>query len=26
MDIPMMTIRRDISVDLNHLAGRPWPN
>jgi hypothetical protein len=26
VDIPMMTIRRDISVDLNHLAGRPWPN
>jgi hypothetical protein len=26
VDIPMMTIRRDISVDLNRLAGRPWPN
>ena len=26
MDIPMMTIRRDISVDLNRLAGRSWPN
>ena len=26
VDIPMMTIRRDIPVDLNRLAGRPWPN
>lgn len=26
MDIPMMTIRRDIPVDLNRLASRPWPN
>ncbi len=26
VDVPMMTIRRDISVDLNRLAGRPWPN
>jgi len=25
-NIPMMTIRRDIPVDLNRLAGRPWPN
>jgi len=25
-DIPMMTIRRDIPIDLNRLAGRPWPN
>lgn len=24
--VPMMTIRRDIKVDLNRLAGRPWPN
>jgi hypothetical protein len=24
--IPMMTIRNDIPVDLNRLAGRPWPN
>lgn len=24
--IPMMTIRDDIRVDLNRLAGRPWPN
>lgn len=25
-NIPMMTIHRDIPVDLNRLAGRPWPN
>jgi hypothetical protein len=24
--IPMLTIRSNISVDLNRLAGRPWPN
>jgi hypothetical protein len=24
--IPMMTLREDIRVDLNRLAGRPWPN
>jgi len=24
--IPMLTIRNNIRADLNHLAGRPWPN
>ena len=24
--VPMMTLRDDIKVDLNRLAGRPWPN
>ncbi len=24
--IPMLTIKSDIPVDLNRLAGRPWPN
>jgi hypothetical protein len=24
--IPMLTIRNNIRVDLNRLAGRPWPN
>jgi len=26
MNIPMMTIHQNIPVDLNRLAGRPWPN
>lgn len=26
VDIPMMTIHRDITADLSRLAGRPWPN
>jgi Dolichyl-phosphate-mannose-protein mannosyltransferase len=26
LNIPMMTIHRDIPVDLNRLSGRPWPN
>lgn len=26
VNIPMLTIRRNIPVDLNRLAGRPWPN
>jgi 4-amino-4-deoxy-L-arabinose transferase-like glycosyltransferase len=26
VEIPMMTIRHNIFVDLNRLVGRPWPN